>query len=59
MPKEKVIKRFSSSLDDSVTLVEVFSLHDDFVVRVMGEPDTAFNNEQEALKYAEQKSVEF
>ena len=59
MQKTKVVKKFSSSLDDSIILVEVLDMRHDFIVRVLGEPDIAFPDVQEALNYAEQKAGEF
>jgi len=59
MHSEKVIKLFSSNLDDSVHLVSVLGIPDQYVVRVLGEPDIHFLNEHEALSYAEKKASEF
>ena len=59
MHTETVIKIFTSNLDDSVHLVSVLGTPDQYVVRVLGEPDINFLNEHEALSYAEKKASEF
>jgi hypothetical protein len=59
MKNSKTIKRFSSSFDDTLTLVEVVDNGTNFIVRVMGEPDLTFSEERQAVHYAMQKAVEF
>jgi hypothetical protein len=59
MPSEKLIRAYSSCIDDTVTLVEVVQTRSDFTVRVLGEPEKSFATEREAFSYAENKADEF
>jgi len=59
MPSEKIISKFSSSFDETITLVEVVQCLSHFAVRVLGEPETVFTTEQAALTYAENRAGDF
>jgi hypothetical protein len=59
MPPEKIISTFSSSFDETITLVEVVQCLSHFAVRVLGEPETVFATERAALTYAENKAGDF